>query len=826
MELPPIGCKEQELIYIRTDKFDLTIKGKPCHPYADTLINNRDAVSTFIVSCSEQFSIEVLESMNGQKSFISGVKYLNLNLIPLFYEQQNYQIIIENNGDFDLSFWHDNINIRERVNYVGKNKRTMTGLLNFGNEIGLSDMSVLVDGSVYLKITIEIFPSKLDYKTDYYNILKDISDEIYNLAFDFLRRTYLLSGIRDNVGSSLTEFFSIINIIFNKLKSAVEMVIKNPHHVLKCESYIAPFNKIKKVNISTITWLEKHPHNIVMHNGRYLPTKALTMKKYISYDTFENRFVKYIVKTIIKKLENVKIFYSKLDRVKDTQVFKTINDMYNNIKRYIELTFLKDVGDIYNLNSLSLVLNMAPGYKDIYKYYLMLIKGLSINGHIFKLSIKDLAVLYEYWCFIKLNSILKNKYKLVKQDLIKVDNTGLFVTLVKGRSTKITYQNPKNGEKFTISYNPSITQVPTVTQTPDNILTLEKHKSQIKYEYIFDAKYKINPALDGTDYKKAYGMPGPEEEDINTMHRYRDAIVYKSSQRSDFERTIFGAFVLFPYNKEKEYQSHRFYNSISEVNVGGLPFLPCATELVTNLLEELINDSHLSAFERNTLPKGSYEIINTINFEDRDVLVGSLRDKNQLKVVLEKRFYYTPYKNLKKSGLPFKYIALYQSERSFKNEAGIRYYGKIKHWEIVKRRDITEIPKSSDELYVKFYIENWESLPTYIKPKEYGVRSHIYTNKHLLLNSAYLPELCIKNKEEYRLYMELKRICDTVEIKAQDGSLDETSLDSFIFDNTHISIENDNIKVIKGEALRLFSLCDFQAKPRTIINQIRKFIEL
>lgn len=55
---------------------------------------------------------------------------------------------------------------------------------------------------------------------------------------------------------------------------------------------------------------------------------------------------------------------------------------------------------------------MASGYREIYKYYLMLQKGLSINSNIFSLSMKELSLLYEYWCFIKINSLLRKRYKI------------------------------------------------------------------------------------------------------------------------------------------------------------------------------------------------------------------------------------------------------------------------------------------------------------------------------------------------------------------------------------------------------------------------------
>ena len=56
------------------------------------------------------------------------------------------------------------------------------------------------------------------------------------------------------------------------------------------------------------------------------------------------------------------------------------------------------------------------------------------------------------------------------------------------------------------------------------MLAIEKKGKNYQYQYIFDAKYRIDFA-ERSHYKKKYGTPGPMEEDINTMHRYRDALV-------------------------------------------------------------------------------------------------------------------------------------------------------------------------------------------------------------------------------------------------------------------------------------------------------------
>jgi len=299
---------------------------------------------------------------------------------------------------------------------------------------------------------------------------------------------------------------------------------------LKKDREILKYYTAKRVDREGIKWINKHPQYVKNIDGEIIVDKVCSVKSSVTYDTYENRLVKYIIKSIIKKLNLVKKNYEKESSIVDEKIKKSIEAMIYKLGRHLNYSFLKGVGDIYTMNSLSLVLNMSPGYKDVYKYYIMLLKGLMIREYIFKISMKDLAILYEYWCFIKLNSILREKYNLVKQGIIKFNNRGLTVTLTKGEETRVEYQNPKNGEIYSLVYNKKFKydNIPTTPQMPDSILSLSKVGSNTIFKYVLDAKYKINPAVVDTDYYNKYRSPGPEEEDINTMHRYRDAIVYEN----------------------------------------------------------------------------------------------------------------------------------------------------------------------------------------------------------------------------------------------------------------------------------------------------------
>lgn len=810
-----------ELLYVQTEKVSVTIKGKATHPNFQG-IEYKTGDSSIKVYCVDDFQMTLRDGDVPQYSSRNGEISTGIySIYPMFYEQQQYEIVIEAEDGHKVAFWHDNLNVRNKVTRASRNHEILSGVINFGNEIGLSDLVIQIDGVNYLRLVIEVFPTKIDYQNDYKQIVEDVTKEVYNVVFDFLKKTYLGYQQSDKVNSSPVEFFAVINKIYKDFIKAADIIMSQPHHVLETTHQVLPSHKVKKTDSRTLRWIEKHPDQAKRVNGDIRIERALAVRKQVSYDTKENQLTKYILMSTARKLESFKKNYLKLQRKEDQAVITKIDGMVREINRRCNTTFLADVDAKEASSGMSLVFSMAPGYRDLYKYYLMLLRGLSITGDVFNISVKDLALLYEYWCFIKLNSMMKDRYELISQDIVKVQGNGLFVSLVKGSSSKVKYRNPENGEVITLSYNPKSGQVPTVAQKPDNVLSLEKKTvnqsgKKVKYEYVFDAKYRVNPALQGSDYYNTISRtPGPETDDINTMHRYRDAIVYHNGA-DPYERTMFGAYVLFPYANSEEYRNHKFYESIEKVNIGGLPFLPSETSMVQDMLDALIADSPDSAFERATLPRGIEDKLAKIDWNQRDVLVGALRNKAQLETCLQYKFYHIPAAKIKEADLPIHYVAIYQSINIFGREAGIRYYGEVTKTSVVNRRDIREIPKNSDEAYYRFEIKEWEELNIPLVAKE--VRDFpFYTNLFLLQHCSDVPDLHIRSEEEYRLYTEVRRL-------ANDASVNETDAEpGFKYDDKTIIMENGDIIVLKdGTKIEQISIETFVRKPRESMRMIAR----
>ncbi len=815
-----------KLLEIQSGNIYVVIKSKNPHPnLTNKSILQQPSelrVSGVDVNSVRIFGEEKIAADNGAV----GASFYSIPTSPLFFEQTDYEVIVKSRDGKSVSLWHENYSIRDKISPVTDSDDLISGIVNFGNSAGFSDFEISHDGKKSLVVRIEVFPSKISYKEDYQDMLQDISNEIAGAVLDFMRNTYQEFSIGSTQNTVPALFFEIIKRIFDKFQNAANTIISSPHHKLYVEHPIVPAHKVKKIDNQTIKWLQKHPEHIVPMYIGYSAVKAPTVKKQITYNTLENQFAKFILKSTVKKLKDFRDRYTRSTRKPEDAVLNSVDTMTAVLTKLVNTTFLREVDDYRATQSMSLVFEMAPGYRELYKYFLMMQRGLSVHGDVFRMSHKDTAQLYEYWCFIKLVTLMKRNYRLVSSDVIKVDNTGVTISLVKGKKSEVKFINPRTGEMITLAYNPGEQNTQTVNQKPDNVLTLEKKGSNVPYKYVFDAKYRIENNPSDPFYPDT--KPGPKVSDINTMHRYRDSIVYESDtpSRFMFEKTMFGAYVLFPYDDlDGEYKNHRFYKSIETVNIGGLPFLPGTTELLENFLVELVADSSESAFERASLPRGIEERLAKVDWTVRDVMVGSLGSVAQFDDNIRRKYYYVPAKYVDDSDLPIHYIALYQSKNRFKEYAGIRYYGEVTYMKKVKRKDI-DFPMSrnnGEELYYAFRIKEWKTLPTPIAVKDEWVNEPKFTSLFLLEHSQQSFELFnIHSEEEYRLMVEINKAFDNLSTSTTDNNSAVYRINdshTVIVADGNFTITNDN-----GEILGSISISNFARSPRAGFSTIKKLM--
>ncbi|WP_026568590.1 restriction endonuclease-like protein [Bacillus sp. UNC41MFS5] len=814
----PSGSRDDVvLVKIEATEFALVIKGKPYHHRYEGLKQYRklDRHDEMFFS-TKGHSVESVLVYDIERGELSPKQ----NVRPIFFENGIYQVFVVPKQKQQLEFYHEYPLFREAISLEdAAGMPVLMGNLQFQNEVGYSTFEIRSKGESILEVTLEIFPSKLDYRNDYNKLIEEVNDEIYNLAFHFIRKTYLGANIKLDGNPSRAEFYRLITKHFQQFIQAINRIERQPHHKLETTYVKVRGDQLSKTDSYTRKYLQKRGQQFVdvdrgieIHSKTVMPREGVKAKKELLYDTLENRYVKWMMQRLEDKLGDlIRALKNPNNRWKvepDQELMGHLTEMRETLVTRRKSHFWQKIGRL-DRSVMSLVLQMAPGYHDAFQIFLTVSKGLMLQSKMYQMSVKDVATLYEYWTFLKLGQILSRKYTILSQDIIKVNRDGLFVNLEKNQKAERRFEHPITKEEITLVYQKFERDLPTILQKPDSMLTISKKGRDYTFNYVFDAKYRVDYAQDDSSYKTRYQSPGPMEEDINTMHRYRDSLV--AMNNGPYERTAFGAYVLFPWADEAGYQNHLLYNSINSVNIGGLPFLPQATDLVERFVEHLIEKSPEEIQREGILPRGAKGEWES-SLVDK-VLVGTVSTPNDYDTFIRNRFFKVPETKLNKGWQEAKYVALYTTV-DVKDHNGIGEYGKIDR-------------VSTENREVIFHIREWQSMKQLIKPVKYGIAIYMMTTLNQLNEAKELPELYMKNEQETTLWKMLRRVSDRVAITLNDHNLDEASkveIFSFKEMEIHFNTENHTICIRQNEKEQIVNSDLLIQHPSVVFRKVLSFI--
>ena len=327
----------------------------------------------------------------------------------------------------------------------------------------------------------------------------------------------------------------------DKFITACRSIIDRPRHRLHGREVYLRADKLKRVPSVVENEVAEHRMDFA-HLYR-------VEEQIQSNDTQENRFLKYALQQITSKYDALK---KRIETIRNYSIEQKeqMDKMLQTLKHLGCHPFFRTVGKFKGFNQESLILQRATGYSQVYRIWNMLKRAYSLNDGIYRLQSKDIATLYEIWCFIEVSHIVRDQLGLTQDDLDhqnRMEMNGIFTwELGKGEHSKILFKKD-NVELAELMYNPKHAETEnditginnmvarTVPQKPDIVLQLTKNDlhRDMKMTYLFDAKYRIS----GKDSK---GVDTPPDDAINQMHRYRDAIYYKEYDSAPLKKEVIG----------------------------------------------------------------------------------------------------------------------------------------------------------------------------------------------------------------------------------------------------------------------------------------------
>ena len=632
----------------------------------------------------------------------------------IFFDNAEYPIWVEfkdyvKNARFGSILQSDNENFSFR-------KGILAGFINYGNEIGKSE--ILIDYTVggelrHFKFGFDVLSTKLNYHEHWRKIIEDIESEYRMLSLDYMKRTF--HGFSPDTSGDTPDlvWWSIFAGEQKKFINAVKSIIERPRHRLHgIESYVRA-DKLTRIPISIENELAEH---------RKEQAHLYRVEQQVqSNDTQENRFLKYALGQITTKYDALKRRIESIKGASDP--FKGEMDlMLNTLKHLQRNPFFRTVGRFKGLSQESMVLQKATGYSQVYRTWNLLRRAYSLNDGIYRLQTKDIATLYEIWCFIEVSHIVK---ELLGIDVDvdhrnRMEMNGVFTwELGKGEHSRILFKkdnvelaelvyNPKHTEKENDSISMENLVVPTVAQKPDIVLQLTKHDLQkdMKMTYLFDAKYRIDGKVNGVDT--------PPEDAINQMHRYRDAIYYKDHSSAELKKEVIGGYILFPGDGDKaDVEVSKFYKTIGEVNIGAFPLRPKDVEnrdLLVKFIESLIGKASLEILDNSIPQKGLY--YTSEEPKDAIYMILTVDDEvnEDMDAVLEGR---ADTIIMGKKGMEEA-----KDIQTVRYIAPITYGSNIKGYYKVTKANLTRVNNFEYPVRIKFDVADWKELET---PAKFGM---------------------------------------------------------------------------------------------------------
>ena len=596
-----------ELLTIQHADFTMTIEcGKFDAIWTKAMNNIGEQALHSTYSWTEGVVSVTLNANNGERQIERG------EMAPaVFFDNADYPIWVEL-ADYvkDAQFGSELQGDNERFTF---RRHILAGFLNYGNEIGKSEIHLIYEtkeGTKRFTFSFEVLSTKLDYHEHWRSIIEDIEAEYRMLSLDYMRRTF--HGFSPDQSGETPEivWWSVFAGEQEKFIRACKSIIERPRHRLHGRETYKRADQMKVVPREIENTLAEHRKE----NGHLYRVEEQIQTN----DTQENRFLKFSLSQITSKYDVLKRRIENLNNVSDVKKEEMRNTL-STLQHLQRNPFFRTVGRYKGMNQESMVLHKATGYSQVYRTWNLLRRGYSLYDGLYRLQTKDIATLYEIWCFIEVSHIVKEQLHLSDTDVDhrnRMEMNGVFTwELGKGEHSRILFKkdnvelaelvyNPKNTERENSDMGMKDLVVRTVPQKPDIVLQLTKNDLQqgMKMTYLFDAKYRIADRQNGVDT--------PPDDAINQMHRYRDAIYYKEHGSEALKKEVIGGYILFPGDGEPDNVAMaRFHKSIEEVNIGAFPLRPKDkrnSQLLEDFIEQLIGKGTVNILDDSIPQKGLF----------------------------------------------------------------------------------------------------------------------------------------------------------------------------------------------------------------------------
>jgi hypothetical protein len=602
-------------------------------------------------------------------------------------------------------------------------------------------------------------------------MLAEVQDILTGLVLEYLRSTFHLASAVRVPQPTYLEWLTLLRNVASDLERSVRHIALHPIRAVNRQPEHVPSFGIRRV--------DSQVRRQVLHGGGQGPIFQLSsgvrvrdkLQANIAHptlDTSEHRWLARQLRQVrqrLAQLRETERMHPPNARGDATQA--ELSHLEQQVSELLRVApFVEAKGDP-PAGFASLQLLSSPGYREAYKACLILSLGLRLTGGPVRLSLKDLSVLYEYWCYLAILKIVAGATgrKIPARQLLAVEQDGLRVLLQKGKEKTVPFELSE-GRRVAVTYNPRFQSEPLlVAQQPDFVLSLFD-RDWPTVGLVVDAKYRVDSS---PEFVERYGSPGPPDDAVNVLHRYRDAILdidRTSSSTAHPMRTVIQGLAIFPYREARPgtYSSSRLWMAVRRLGIGAIPALPGHCQYLQEWLEHTLRMGGWALSER-AIPHRSHERATDWRiWASEPVLIGVLRGdapQEHYDWINKTLQYYMPATRQPRQFFT-KHVAIYVPA-TIRRPGAVLQWAPVKAISAVRRGDIRTpwTSRQQDALQVLYALEPLRPLPKPIEnlPRNGrggGPRTPRWTSRLGLLRASNLQELMLETEPEWRLYEDLR----------------------------------------------------------------------
>jgi hypothetical protein len=411
-------------------------------------------------------------------------------------------------------------------------------------------------------ITLECFPAKLDYRKDYAAIrsaLEALAPALTASAAGAAAGSF--DSTRDQAQSAEIEWLQMVRRNYTDLHRAIGRLLPSLRRQILPQYAITTRERMRRARpVSRRAYAPGRPTAAIAVSA-LADDEANPVNGHLKWELERLRATVLAATTAT--------WFGQLDRNLSQPVSALAADLSGWLRQ------LQHIPTVMSLPNLQVRLR-DPLYESVFRSLHALRFALQPLKEAHPIGLKDLPTLYEYWVFLRVVQILEARYPVTRRrSQPMVQRAGADLVLTPGRASEIVLAD-HTGLEVVCQFNRLFTGLPTTNQRPDAVIAIRGGDRLL----LIDAKYRL-----GRDpsYLRRYGLEGPLADDINVIHRYRDAIV---ATLPPHRRLSHAGLIAFPGRESSRYLNHQFYRSWLSVRVGGMPMLPSAS----GLMEQAIND--------------------------------------------------------------------------------------------------------------------------------------------------------------------------------------------------------------------------------------------